>query len=328
MEDTASGYRERVGGPAQPHPRGGIVCMLVSCLLLTLNDAATKLLTSSHPVSEIVFMRGAVGVALLLAVTAGQRRLPALRPHDMRFQLYRAGLFVITTTLYTVSLLLLPLPIVTAISFVSPIIMTALAGPLLGEHAGWRRWLAVVVGFAGVALIINPGANEWGWAALVPLACAATVALRDITTRQLAVRETMHSILFITASVTTLAGLSAAPLGGWTFPILADWFLFLFVGASQLAGHFFAVWAFRLSPAVVLAPFKYSMIIWSLALAFLIWNELPTVTMFCGAAIVISSGLYIFNKERWPAARDKNSGDGGCATRCLPRSGKRSRGGA
>jgi drug/metabolite transporter (DMT)-like permease len=286
------------GGEVGGRHVAGIVCMLAGCLLITLNDAATKWLTADYPIGEIVFMRGALSVAAILIVCAVRRRQDELRPHDLRFQLYRGGFFVATIVLFTLGLKLLPLPVVTAVSFIAPIIMTALAGPLLGETADWRRWLAVIFGFVGVVLIVDPGAETWSLAAVVPLGCALASALRDITTRQLTVRESTASILFITAILTTLAGLAAAPFGGWRLPGSVDWLLFAFVSASQLAGHFFLVRAFRLTPAVILAPFKYSMIVWAMLLAFLVWGELPSVMMLAGAAIVVASGLYIFYRER------------------------------
>jgi drug/metabolite transporter (DMT)-like permease len=272
--------------------------MLGGCLLITLNDATTKWLTTDYPIGEIIFMRGALSVVMILAVCMVQQRQDELRPHDLRFQTYRGGFFVATIALFTLGLKLLPLPVVTAVSFIAPIIMTALAGPLLGETADWRCWLAVIAGFAGVVLIVDPGAESWSLAAIVPLGCALASALRDITTRQLTLCESTASILFVTAVLTTLAGLAVAPFGGWSLPGTADWSLFLFVSASQLAGHFFLVRAFRLAPAVILAPFKYSMIVWAILLAFVVWSEIPSLMMLAGAAIVVASGLYIFYRER------------------------------
>lgn len=276
----------------------GILCMLVGCLLITLNDAATKWLTTDYPIGQIIFMRGVLSVAMIVVVCAAQGQQKTLRPHDLRFQIYRAGFFVATIALFTLGLKLLPLPVMTAVSFVAPIIMTALAGPLLGETADLRRWLAVIAGFAGVVLIVDPGAESWSLAVIVPLGCALASALRDITTRQLSLRESTASILFITALLTMLAGLAAAPFGGWSLPETTDWLLFAFVSAAQLAGHFFLVRAFRLTPAVVLAPFKYSMIVWAMLLAFAVWGEIPSLMMLAGAAIVVASGLYIFYRER------------------------------
>ena len=288
-------------------PVGGILCMLAGCLLITLNDAATKWLTGGYPVTEIIFLCGVLSMLMIVAIVGGQQQVATLLPHNLRFQIYRAGLFVMTVALFTIGLKLLPLPVVTAISFASPIIMTVLAGPLLGERAGWQLWLAVFAGFAGVVLIIDPGTDSWGWAALVPLGCALSSALRDITTRQLTAHESTQSILFVTAVVTTLAGLVLAPFGGWLAPTLQDWALFAFVGASQLAGHYFLVQAFRLAPAVVLAPFKYSMIVWALVLGFVVWGEVPSAAMSAGAVIVIGSGLFIFyrERERRPQAKKK-----------------------
>jgi drug/metabolite transporter (DMT)-like permease len=276
----------------------GIGWILGSCVLFALNDASTKWLTGGFPVGEILFLRGVTSATILITFAAVRRQLKDLRPRDLRFQSIRAVLYLLTTTLLTLSLKLLPLPIVTAINFLSPIILTALAGPLLGEMVGWRRWLAVLFGFGGVVLMIDPGTAGWNLLVLLPLSCAAVTALRDVTTRKLALRETAYSILLITGLVAALAGLSVAPLGGWKMPSLHDSGLFLFLGISQVVGQFMMVLAFRDTPAAIIAPFKYSQIVAATLLAFFIWGDLPSIRTVAGIAVVVMSGIYIFHRER------------------------------
>jgi drug/metabolite transporter (DMT)-like permease len=275
----------------------GIVYMVLGCALLTLNDAAAKWLTDSYPVGEIIFFRGVFALLLILSAVPLHGGMASLKPKDLKGQLSRAALFAMATFLFIYSLKLMALPVVTAISFASPIIMTALAPLLLKEQVGWRRWTAVCVGFAGVLLILNPGGEEWRWAAVVPLGCALAAALRDIVTRQLTARESTPSILFTTAALAAGIGLCTLPLGGWRWPSAFDLALFAFLGVSQAAAHYLQVEAFRMTEAAVLAPFKYSAIIWSLLLGFMIWGHRPSLSMLAGAAIVVASGLYIFQRE-------------------------------
>lgn len=240
--------------------------MLLGCSLLTLNDATAKWLTTSYPVGEVVFFRGVVAVMLIVGFGWRHAGLSALRPRNLNGQLYRALLFVVSTFLFTLSIKLMPLPVVTAITFASPVIITALAPTMLKERVGWRRWTAVSVGFCGVLLVVDPLGSTIGWVAILPLACALAAAIRDITTRQLALTESTYSILFITAFVAAGVGLCTFPLGGWSWPSWLDLALFAFLGLSQVSAHALQVSAFRVAEATLLAPFKYSSLVWSLAL--------------------------------------------------------------
>jgi len=270
--------------------------MLLSCALLTLYDAGTKWLTTDYPVGEIMFIRSAVAVVLIACVALRYGGAEALRIYDLKGQLVRASLFVLSSFLIVLSLKLLTLPVVTALTFAAPIFITALAGPLLGEHVGRRRWAAVCLGFVGVFLIVNPLEEEWRWTALVPLGTALVIGLRDVTTRQITARESTLSVLFMTALATAAAGLCTLPFG-WTWPGLSDLALFILLGLAQGAAHYLQIDAFRMAEATVLAPFRYSMIVWSVLLGFVIWGDMPSLTMFAGVAIVAASGIYIFYWE-------------------------------
>jgi drug/metabolite transporter (DMT)-like permease len=274
----------------------GIVFMLLSCALLTLHDAGTKWLTADYPVGQIMFIRSAVAVLLIGAVASRSGGAKALRVRDFKGQLIRAALFMLSSFLIVISLKLMALPIVTAVIFVAPIFVTALAGPLLGEQVGWRRWSAVLLGFIGVFLIVDPLGETWRWTALIPLAAALATGLRDIVTRQITGRESTLSVLFMMALVTAVAGLFTMPLG-WAWPSLPDLALFVALGLAQGAAHYLQIDAFRMAEATVLAPFRYSMLIWSVLLGFLIWGDTLSLGASVGVAIVGGSGLYIFHRE-------------------------------
>jgi len=271
--------------------------MVLGCAVLTLSDAGTKWLTDTYPVGEIIFLRSIMIIVLILCVSLRYGGLISLQPNDLAGQISRAALLAIASFLFILSLKFMALPVVTAITFASPIIMTALAQPLLKEQVGWRRWAAVCVGFAGVCLILDPAGAEWRWAALLPLGCALAAALRDIVTRQLVARESTLSILFITAALAAATGLCTLPLGGWAWPSAPDLVLFAALALFQATAHYLQVDAFRLTEAAVLAPFKYSAIIWSLLLGFAIWGHVPSLNMLAGATIVVASGIYIFRRE-------------------------------
>lgn len=275
----------------------GLLLMLVSCALLSAHDAATKWLTEDYPVSQIIFLRGVVAVLGLVLIETLRRNAAALVPIDIRGQLARGGLYAGSTVLITVSLKLLPLSIVTALIFASPIMVAVLSGPLLRERVGLRAWMGALVGFAGVLLIVSPAGAVWTLAFLLPLAAATAVALRDIVTRRLTFRESTSSIVLVTALAAAFVGLMGLPLEKWQWPSPIDATLLVFVGTTQLAAHYLQVDAFRLVDANVLAPLKYSMVLWALIFGAIIWGDIPTAGVLVGATLIISAGLFVYRRS-------------------------------
>jgi drug/metabolite transporter (DMT)-like permease len=274
--------------------------MLLGAVVLTSSDAVSKALTARYPVGELIFLRGLFVMLPVLLVVRARGGFAALTVTDLRGQLARAGLFVISSVLFVTSLSVLPLPLVTALSFVSPIFMTALAVPLLGERVAWQTWCAVIAGFAGVVVTIYPGADMmgagFGWAALLPVIGAFAAALRDILTRRIAARESAASILFYSMGITILLALASAPFG-WAWPSGWDLALFAAVGILMGCAHFCMIEALRLCEVSLLAPLRYAMILWSIALGFLVWQQLPSLPALVGTAVIIASGAYVVRRQ-------------------------------
>jgi drug/metabolite transporter (DMT)-like permease len=285
--------------------RTGIALMVASNGLLAIGDATAKWLSATYPVGEIIFLRGLIILALLVALQS-RSGLAKLKPGDLAGQLRRAIFFVLATFLMIWSLSLLPLPTVSAISFAAPIIVTALAPWLLGEIAGRQRWIAVVAGFLGVLLIAAPLGASWSFALLIPLAAAVAMALRDITTRQVVETETSESVVFVTVGATVLAAAPTLPFG-FVAPSAWDWGLFLFLGAAQGCAYLMQVGAFRAAEAAFLAPFKYSLLIWAIVVAFVVWGHIPDLAVFVGAGIIVGSGIVIWYREVGPRAQPASS---------------------
>ena len=176
------------------------------------------------------------------------------------------------------------------------IILTALAGPVLGERVGWRRWLAVCVGFGGILIIVNPFGGGWTAVMLLPVVGAFITATRDLVTRHVAVGETTLSILFISMAVTLVPAAATAPFG-WQMPGLFHAVLLVAVGLVHGAALYLQIAAFQAAEAGLLAPYKYSIIIWSTLLAFLIWGDVPSPSTILGASVVVLSGVFIYYRE-------------------------------
>ena len=237
-----------------------MACMIGGSLLLTMNDGVVKWLSGDYQVGQILTFRGAAAVILITGVLLWRREFNIFEVRYPKVQLLRAVLMIASTFLFVNGLRLMPLADTVAIAFVGPIFVTALAPILLSERVGWRRWSAVLVGFAGVLIILRPGGDGLHWAALLP------------------------------------AGAVTAPFG-WQTPALADLGLFVVAGMLLSIAHFLHIETFRFAEAAVVTPFKYSALLWAMAIGFLVWGDIPDNRTLLGAALLIGSGLYIFHRE-------------------------------
>ena len=157
--------------------------------------------------------------------------------------------------------------------------------------------MAVFAGFIGILVIMRPGGTAIQWAALFPLCASLTGAFRDILTRRMSAHETTVALLFYTSVGVTLAGLATVPFK-WTPVPAFDWGLFALSGLLIGSAHFLMIETFRLGEAALVAPLKYSGVIWAALLGFLVWGDIPDLGTALGAGVVITSGLYILHRER------------------------------
>ena len=278
------------------HDSRGITLMVVASALITLNDAIAKWLSATYPVGQILCLRGVFFMVPVLFLVWRGGGLKSLRVHSVGGQVVRAGLFVLASAFFVTSVGLMPLSTVIALTFASPLFITALAPSMLGERVGWRRWTAVLVGFSGVLLIVRPFEEGWQWVALLPIAGAAAGSLRDIATRRITAHETSASILFYAALTVIVLGLATSPFG-WMPLSSFDLTLLAIQGFAMGVAHYMMVESFRLSEAALVAPFKYSGFLWALVYGATIWGEYPDTTTLAGAGVILTSGLYILNRE-------------------------------
>jgi drug/metabolite transporter (DMT)-like permease len=191
---------------------------------------------------------------------------------------------------------LMPLADAVAITFAAPLIVTALSAPLLGERVELHRWGAVVAGFAGVLLIVKPSGEMFNIGAFVAVAAAFSMALTQITIRQLNRTDAPITIVIYFTLFSTL--FTALPLPFvWITPTLEDWGVALLMGLFGGSAQFFVTTAFGLAPASVISPFNYAGLLWSGLLGWLIWSDIPEWHVFLGAAAVLASGLAIMHHE-------------------------------
>jgi drug/metabolite transporter (DMT)-like permease len=265
--------------------------------LLTLSDAVSKHLLEHYPVGQVIGLRQAAAFVFLLPYAWTTTGLAVLRAVNYRGQALRAGLFLIGAVFVLTSLHLLPLSFVTMVLFSSPLFVALLSAPMLGERVRKHQWIAIAAGFAGVLMIVRPGGGRFEWIVLLPVVCAVINALRDTVTRRLSRTDSSLSMLFWSGVATLAGGLCTVPFG-WK-PLGFDGALwFLAAGFCNAAAHFFVIEAFRLGNAAIVAPFRYSGLLWAMLVGFIIWREVPTPAMLGGAAVVVAAGVYMLREER------------------------------
>lgn len=275
----------------------GIAFMVASSFFMNLNNAILKWLSTGYPAGQILFMRAlfiCVPIAFFIWRAGG---FESVRIVSYRGHVLRAVFTVASAFMFVNGVRYLPLADAIAISFAGPLFITMLATPVLGEHVGIRRWAAVVVGFLGVLIITRPTGDVARLAVLLPLGSAFAAAVRDLMTRRMTTaRETSNAILVTTTMAVGLSGLATLPLG-WRMPAPEDIGIIALGGIFTGCGHYCMIEAFRLAEAGLVAPFKYSSILWAVGLGYLFWGDLPDVWVYTGTAIVVASGLYILRRE-------------------------------
>ncbi len=273
-----------------------VVCMLIGVVLLSLNDALIKSLTQGYPVGEILFVRGAFVCPWILVFAWRAGGLSALRVVSVKGQALRGLCVIASSFLFVNGLRHLPLADAIAVAFTGPLFVTALAPYALGERVGWRRRLAVLAGFLGVLIMARPGGEAVQWALLFPLGAALCGGTRDLITRRISRTETTVAVLCVTTLMVMSAGLATAPLG-WAPLRASDLWVFAASGMLIAGAHYLMIEAFRLGEAALVAPFKYTSMVWAVLFGFLIFGDLPDAWTLAGAGVVVLAGLYILHRE-------------------------------
>lgn len=287
--------------PVEERRLAAIGLFIGAYFLFTVVDSCAKWLGQhSHlPTSEIVFVRYAGQLLFVCAIFFPRRGRAMAVTRNLRLEVLR-GLCLLGSTLANfTAIVFLPLTVTSSIMFTTPLILCVLSIPFLGETVGWRRWLAIVVGFVGVVIIVQPGAEGFHPAAGLSLLAAVFTALYFLLTRKLAGVNSSATQQFYAAFVATVCLIPLVLTGAWVWPSdVAGWVAFFGMGAAALASHQLVTIAHRYAPATVLAPFGYSQIFFMSAVSWLVFNQPPSWWVYVGAPIVIGSGLYIWLRER------------------------------
>ncbi len=272
--------------------------MSAAMALFIANDGLTKYVSATMPAAQLIFLRGLASIVVVLLVAKAMGVMPQLPSTANRRVVARAVVDATATMLYLFSLFHLPIANATAINLASPLFMIVFAVLFLGHHVGLGRWLAIGAGFAGVVLVIQPradGFNFWAW---VCLSGTLFHAARDLMTPRIAHHIPSILITLSTAiAVTVVSGVVSVfegwkPFGWFEFGLLALASMFL------SSGYFFIITSMRHGEMSLVAPFRYSGLLFALVLGYLVWDETPNALAWGGIAVLIGSGVYLLMSER------------------------------
>ncbi len=273
----------------------GIGLMLLGMFLFSGNDVLGKWMLATYTVGQMLLIRSLAALVLLLPLIWRDRRSFAEAPRPW-LQLLRVVLATLESVMFFWAVTYLPLADAVTFYLAGPIYVTALSAFLLGEQVGWRRWSAVLVGFAGVVIALRPSAATFTAPALIALAGSMFFALLMITTRTL--RGTSDTVLITgITSGALIFGLFTAPFG-WVTPSLGDVALLALLGVVAQAAHMCVNRSLKLAPASVVVPYQYTLIVWAVVLGYLVFGDVPEAMMLVGAGIIVAAGLFIFLREQ------------------------------
>jgi drug/metabolite transporter (DMT)-like permease len=278
--------------------RRGIIFMLVAMSLFVINDVFMKLSREVYPAGQAIALRTGfaivVGFALVIAAREARHLRKALRPRVLQ----RGMLEAVNALTFGWSLGLMPLANLTAINMASPLLIVALAVLLRIETVGWRRAVALAVGFVGVLFVVRPGAESFNAAAVVAVVSTFLVAARDLTTRTIG-DDVPSTVVSLTTTV--LVGIVAIAYG-FTETWLPVWRIqTVYVALAAIlvtVGTFFIISAFRRTDVGVISQYRYAIVVFATVLGYLVWGDVPDLYAFIGVALIVGSGLYTMHRQR------------------------------
>ncbi len=296
-------------------PVKGILLITAGIAIFSIQDIIIRLLSANYPALEIMFIRGLVAIFLIGALVYLEGGFSTLRVRYPFINVVRGLLQVFSYTAYYMAMAAMPLAEVTAIFFVSPLIVTLFSALFLGESVGLRRWSAVLAGFAGVLVILRPGASMLDPAVFLPLAASLTYASSVIITRHIGRSQTGASLAFIAMVIfIAVSGLAGSLMGdgrfandshpsldfllrAWALPDGLDLLLLGTCGLIAAFGFYCLAQGYRIAPASVVAPFEFIAMPLAVLWGILVWGEYPSLATLLGILLIIGSGIYVLNRE-------------------------------
>jgi len=264
--------------------------------MFALNDAMGKWLVASFSVGQVVLIRSIGAFIVLGPMIANQGTDKLFRMERPLLQLLRVVATTVDTGMFYAAVVYLPLADVMSFYMAGPIYVAALSHLLLGEKVGWRRWLAILVGFCGVLVILKPSSAAFSLSSAFALIGSIAFAFAIILNRRL--RGTSDTTLVTWQTIGTLIVGGVLAIGAWRTPSALDLGAMLLLGLVSCAAHLMITRALKLAPASTLAPLHYSLLLWAVVFGLVFFGDVPSARILVGSAIVVLAGLFIFHRQK------------------------------
>lgn len=262
------------------------------------NDTATKFAAQFLPVTEIVALRAGFALAIALVVIAWRREITAIVAIRNPYLILRGCIEAFIGILVIYALSKMPIANFTAIILIQPFIMTAIGALWLKEQVGWRRWTAVVAGFAGMLLVMKPATADFELVSLVALLAALLSLTRDLLVRRIHAQVPTTVISFSTALFALPLGLVGAAVQPWEMPDAVSLLAILISAAFLFVAFVLTVLAFRGTDVSAVSPFRYSIIVFAFVFGVVVFGEIPDFVSLIGIGMIVAAGLYMLHRER------------------------------
>ncbi len=277
----------------------GAALMVGSMAFFVFNDALIKLAAGSLNIFQVMFLRGMLATALLALIAWKRRELfPRLARGEWRLVGYRMAGELGATLCYLTALFNMPIANATAILQSLPLAVTLGAAVFLGETVGWRRYLAILIGFAGVLIIVRPGSEGFNAYAIWALAAVAFIVLRDLTTRALATHVPSIFVAMAGSAAIMLAGMVLSPTMDWQPVDLRSAQLLAAAAVFLVFAYLTSVMTMRVGEISFISPFRYTILLWAIILGVVVFGDIPDGWTLLGSAIIVAMGIYTFYRER------------------------------
>lgn len=274
----------------------GILLMLLGDFLFALNDAMGKWLVASFSVGQVLLIRSIGAFVILGPMIARQGTGSLFRLERPGLQGLRVLMATADTALFYAAVAYLPLADVMTFYMAGPIYVAALSHLFLGEKVGWRRWMAIVLGFGGVVIALRPSSASLSLPSLFALVGSISFALNLILNRVLRTTSDTSLVTWQTLGALAVGGLLS--LQSWTTPTTLDLFAMLLLGIVSCAAHLMITRALKLAPASTLAPLQYSLLLWAVVFGLVFFGDVPDTQILLGSAVIVFAGLFIFHRQK------------------------------
>jgi len=294
----------------------GAICASISVIFFSINDVAIKFLSGGYALHQVVLIRSVIGLLIIVAVIAPMTTGWAIaRTKKLKMHMLRGLCVVFANMTFFLGLAAMPLADAVAIFFISPLVITLFSVLFLGEVVGPRRWAAIAVGFIGVVVMMRPGTQAFQVASLLPLAAAFCYAGIHIITRRIGGTESAATMAFYIQLMFIVVGVMfglfvgdgrfgdqsdpslAFLLRAWSWPVVADYPIFLIIGVGIGIGGYLISQAYRVAEASYIAPFEYLALPISVIFGMIVFSEFPGVWDYLGMALILGAGLFTVWRE-------------------------------